>query len=365
MQLPVLHQLLTLIGFGPAVALSADAIPEQVPSPIVVVSEPRESRVLRGDYEVSDHVLLVAYSLWLDETELVARSVLQSGGALTLAREIDTPRWRFDRFVRELTAEFGPERIDLLDEVVDTPWTRDWGPIQITRAGAAMWLDSDYDDSERERDDLAPKLISSRYQVSLGELAWPLDGGAIISNGAGLGVLTLEQLGEQGIVWEDEDLGNMLGQLGCRVSAIVPTLIEEPTRHADMIAQFVSPQRLMLTELVDELGDDSEDKLRMRAAELGIRRAAAVLGIELEIIGIPTPPILDDESPHSFINGLRLADRYLMPSYPELGDAWELEAWQAVQQAMGEVPVVPVEASQMISSGGAIHCTALGLFTQG
>jgi agmatine deiminase len=227
----------------------------------------------------------------------------------------------------------------------------------------SLWLDADYDDDERQSDDGAPQWLAQQYGTELSEFPWALDGGAFISNGAGLCVLTFEYLDEQGIVWDEDDLGSMLGQLGCRATAVVPTLVDEETKHADMIAQFVAPDRLIIADIVDQLGGDSEDAMRMLAAERGIRKAAAALGLEIDIVRVPTPRNGEGQNPRSYVNGLRLADRYLMPSYPELGDGWELPAWSAVQDAMGEVPVVPLDTSEMILAGGAIHCVSLGLFT--
>lgn len=353
--------LTTLLGFDPNLSMPADAIPGQVPSARVIESQPLDARLLRGDYEAPDRVFLVFTETWAPATEAIAVEVLESGAKLTIALEANNPRWKMTKLVRRLALDY-EDRVDVFDTSVDTPWVRDWGPIQLQQGGVSLWLDADYDDADRQQDDQAPALLGRLFNTAVAELPWPLDGGAFISNGAGLCVLTIEYLEEQGIVWEEEDLGQMLAQLGCRVTALVPTLIEEETKHADMIAQFVGPTRLMIAELVDSLDGDSENALRLRAAEQGILRAAATLGIKLEVIRIPTPPIAQQSNPRSYINGLRLADRYLMPSYPELGGRWDLDAWSAVQAAMGEVPVVPVQTTNMIGSGGAIHCAALGLF---
>src|SRR5690606_25165503 len=135
-------------------------------------------------------------------------------------------------------------------------------------------------------------------------------------------------------------------------------------KHADMIAQFVAPNRLLMAEVIDELDGDSEDALRLRAAERGILQAAAALHIKLEVIHVPTPPTRGSDNPRSYVNGLRLADRYLMPSYPQLDEHWDLGAWSAVQRALGDIPVVAVDTTMMIGSGGAIHWAALGVFVK-
>lgn len=343
---------------------SADSIPGQVPAPVVISVEPREGRRLRGDFEAPDRVLLVYTDSWPRTTERIATQVLASGARVSMVLEVDSSRSKFNRLVRKLGVAHG-ERIESLAELVDTPWVRDWGPLQLRRNAAPLWLDADYDDSERTADDAAPQWLAWRHEVEVVELPWSLDGGAFISNGAGLCVLTWEYLDLQGISWDDRDLGRMLEQLGCRATALVPTLVAEQTKHADMIAQFVGPQHVMVARIVDAIGETSEDALRLQAAELGIRQAAHTLGLALEVTHVPTPPNARGQNPRSYVNGLRLPGRYLMPSYPQLGATWERPALTAVQDAMGSVPVVAVDASEMIGVGGAIHCASLGLFTRG
>ena len=353
----------TVLGFDPELAVPADVIPGQVPMATVIESRPIDARVLRGDYEAPDRVLLVFTETWERPTRIIADQVLASGAAVSMLLEVENPRWKMTRIVRDLALRY-EDRISVFDGSVDTPWVRDWGPIQVRRDGKPLWLDADYDDDERRQDDQTPVLLGRQFETPVDELPWPLDGGAFISNGAGLCVLTLEYLDEQGIVWDEQDLGEMLNHIGCRATALVPTLIGEETKHADMIAQFVGPDRLMIADIRDEVDGESEDALRLRAAEQGILRAASLLGVKLEVVRIPTPPTEDGANPRSYVNGLRLADRYLMPSYPELGGRWDLDAWSAVQRALGEVPVVAVETTAMIGVGGAIHCSALGVFTQ-
>lgn len=364
--IPGLRVLLTALlgsGFDPHLAAPADSIPGQVPTSAVVFAEPPDGRMLRGDFEVPDRVLLVYTRSWPDATEQIATQVLQSGTQLGMLLEVDSSRSKFTRLLGQLGKQHG-ERVEVLDAVVDTPWVRDWGPLQLRRGEHSLWLDADYDDAERIADDQAPQWLAQRHHVALAELPWALDGGAFVSNGAGLCVLTFEYIEAQGISWDDGDLGGLLDQLGCRATALIPTLVAEQTKHADMIAQFVTPTRVMLAQIIDDVGGHSEDAQRLDAAELGIRTAARALGFELEVVRVPTPPSRRWQNPRSYINGLRLADRYLMPSYPQLGETWEAGARAAVQAAMGELPVVPIDTSEMIAIGGSIHCASLGLFSQ-
>lgn len=361
-----LRLLLTaLIGstFDPHLAARADAVPGQVPAAVVVFADPIDGRLLRGDFEVPDRVLLVYSRSWPRVTEHIAEQVLDSGSELAMLLEVDSSRSKLTRLSKQLGERHG-DRVEMLDTSVDTPWVRDWGPLQLRRGEHPLWLDADYDDAERAADDHAPQWLAKQHAVEVAELPWALDGGAFISNGAGLCVLSFEYLDTQGISWDDGDLGGLLDQLGCRATALVPTLVAEQTKHVDMVAQFVTPTRLMLAQIIDEVGGHGEDAQRLQAAELGIRAAARSLGFELQVIHVPTPPNERWKNPRSYVNGLRLADRYLMPSYPELGHTWESAARAAVQLAVDEVPVVQIDATEMIAIGGSIHCASLGLFSR-
>ena len=350
------------IGFDPSQAAAADAIPDQVPKAMIIETEPVEGRVLRGDFEAPDAVLLVYTDEWAGLSADLASQVLASEGRVAFVRENGSSRSRFGRFMRGLAAVEGADSIEELTNLVDTAWSRDWGPIQVRRGGQSLWLDADYDDMERENDDLIPTILGVHYRESVVELPWSLDGGAFISNGAGVCALTFEYLEYSGIVRADDDLGELLAALGCRATALIPTLVAEPTKHVDMIAQFVGPDRVLLAQIHELDGELGEDGLRLLEAEAGLIRAAAALGIDLEVVPVPTPPFgLEAGYHYSYVNGLRLGDRYLMPSYPELR-GWEVAALDAVQDGLGAVPVIPVDTSALIPSGGALHCAALGLF---
>lgn len=361
--------LTTLLGYGldPSLASPADSIPGQVPAAVVIVSEPLDARRLRGDFEAPGRVLLVFTQDWPRTTERIAEQVLDSGSELGLVREADSSQAAYARVLAKLERRPGAH-VEAYPQTVDTAWVRDWGPLQLRRGEQverSLWLDADQ--RGREHDDIAPRWLADHHGVDLSALPWALDGGALISDGAGLCVLSLEYLELRGITRDGDHaasaaLGQLLAELGCRASALVPTLIDEHTKHVDMIAQFVGPSRLMIATIKDELGGQSEDALRLWAAELGIRQAASALGRSLEIVHVPTPPSEPGSNPRTYVNGLHLADRYLMPSYPELGEAQERDALAAVQEAMGELPVVAIDASEMIAAGGALHCASLGLF---
>lgn len=353
----------------------ADSVPGLVPRSIVIETERAQPRVLRGDYEQPDRVVLVYVDLWPRLLDGVADQVLASGTDLSMLYQIDSGRgparaW-FRALERRQRGRVRADQLEFIEFGTDSIWVRDWGPLQLASrdlvdgplgpvsglGGQALWLDADYIDEEREHDDDAPLALALARGVAIVALPHEIDGGAFISNGQGLCVLTFGYLEFEG--YGDGELEEMLGLLGCSVTAIVPTLLREETKHADMIAQFVSPTRVLLAEIDPDL--DLEDSLRLDEADLGLRRAGAALGLDLEVVRVPTPPTTKAVT-RSYVNGLRLADRYLMPSYPRKYRSADREARAAIEGALDGVEVVLVSVEELVELGGALHCAALGVF---
>jgi agmatine/peptidylarginine deiminase len=343
----------------------ADSVPSLVPRSIVIETERAHQRVLRGDYEQPDRVILVYVDLWPRWLDGVADQVLASGAELSVLYQIDSGRgparaW-FRALERRSRARAHAQQLEFVEFGTDSIWVRDWGPLQLrSRTGKSLWLDADYIDEDREHDDDAPLELAHARGVSVVALPHEIDGGAFISNGQGLCVLTFGYLEFEG--YSDGELADMLGLLGCSATAIVPTMLREETKHADMIAQFVSPTRVLLAEIDPDL--DYEDSLRLDEAELGIRRAGAALGLDLEVVRVPTPPTIKNVT-RSYVNGLRLADRFLMPSYPQKYRAADRDARAAIEGALDGVEVVLVSVDELVDLGGALHCAALGVFQDG
>ncbi|PRQ03098.1 agmatine deiminase family protein [Enhygromyxa salina] len=341
----------------------ADSIPGLVMRSVVIETERVQQRVLRGDYERPDAVVVVYVDLWPRLLNDVARHVLASDTELSVLYQLDTGRAQARAWVRGLErhtrAYASPGQIEFVEFGTDSIWVRDWGPLQLAELAdrRALWLDADYIDEDREHDDEAALELARARGAKIAPLPHEIDGGAFISNGEGLCVLTFGYIAFEG--YGEGELEDMLGQLGCSVTAIVPTMLREETKHADMIAQFVSPTRVLLAEIDPDL--DLEDSLRLDEAELGLRRAGSVLGLDLEVVRVPTPPTIKNIT-RSYVNGLRLADRFLMPRYPRQPRSIEREAHAAIQGALDGVDVVLVSVAELENLGGAIHCAALGVF---
>lgn len=359
-----LSLLLALAGSTPSPA--GDPVDVIDPSDLLPDAEIVESLVLaptsgpqryrhRGDWEPSN-TLLISYSgYWEDSLSELMRAALDEAEVYVLV-----PRGeRSEAYAWVRREGYDRRRVHMVRVQLDTPWVRDYGPLQVTDArGRVRWLDAGYSGA-RPADDRLPTNLARRVGMPVEPLDITLDGGGIISNGDGLCVITRDTLEDTGMSPEDEDAHDViLSKLGCAAMAIVPALANEATGHVDMFAQFVTSRRLLLAEVNGDRWE--EDRTRLEEALRGVKQAAKRLGQELEIVRVPLPMPAYDLY-RSYVNGLRLANSFLVPSYGDVDPDTESRALEILQGAMPDVRVVPIPADRMIELEGAIHCVTQAL----
>lgn len=339
-----------------AVVLSALA-PGVPDSEVVVASGADPARRLRGDWEAPDALVIA----------MTEPSDTHAALLLAALREVDTfvlsPPEEEDAAVAWLASVVQEEGIGLLSVGLDSDWVRDFGPLQVEVDGEGLlWLDGAYY-LDRPLDDAVPVLLGEALRVPVESLDLPIEGGAIISNGQGLCASTLESFEVFGLDVSDPDarmlLEELLDQLGCQAWALVPALRHDPTSHVDMLAQFLDPHRVLVAEV--EPAEAPEDAARLDEAVRGLELAAEALGQPLEVIRVPTPVDVGQKLYFTYVNGTRLGESFLVPSYEATAVADEERAYLTLERALGNVELVPIPADEFIALNGAVHCLTLGV----
>jgi len=307
----------------------------------------------RGDFVPPDMLLIAYENAWLGTVEAVAREAMPSTDVYVMVDPQDVHEQALVDWARTLG-------VTLLGLELDTPWVRDYGPLQrLAGQGRVVWLDFDYG-PERRLDDEVPLSLVSRFGVPVERSSFSLDGGALVSNGSGLCAMTDRSLEEAGVDFnDDEAVESLLGTLGCEVMAALPDLPDEPTGHADMMVQFVARDRAMVIEL--DAADHPDEALLLDMAARAITLAARAAGQSLKIIRIPAAYDDGDGTLFSYVNGTRLRDRYLSPSFTAVEPALAYRADSALRSAMPGVTIVPIPSDDVLSSAGILHCITLGL----
>jgi agmatine deiminase len=269
-----------------------------------------------------------------------------------LATPKDARSREFARWLRRVPFA-GLVSIDL-----DTPWIRDYGPLEVVRPRGISWLDLSYAPDDRPFDDAVPTLLAEVFETTHQREQFPLDGGGIISSGAGLCGITEASFRALGVDIEDpERVELFLETVGCRTLALLPELPSESTGHVDMVAQFLAPDQVAIAVPTDDSSD--EVRFALARARRALELAADAHGQSLSFVELPIE--IRKERYYSYVNGLRTPSHYFVPSYSSVDRKLEREAHRRLSDALAGVTVVGVDSDEMIESGGAIHCVTLGL----
>jgi len=307
---------------------------------------------LRGDWDTPAALLVVYNSTWkrpLGRLLSIAHADLP---VYVLATPKDAQSREFDRWLRGVPFA-GLVSIDL-----DTPWIRDYGPLEVVRPRGISWLDLSYAPEDRPYDDAVPTLLAEVFETSNQREHLPLDGGGIISSGTGLCGITAASFGALGVDTRDpERVEAFLETVGCRTLAMLPELPSESTGHVDMVAQFLSVDKVAIA--VPTKASPAPVRAALERARLALELAAEVHGQPLSFVELPIESHRDRY--YSYVNGLRTPSHYFVPSYSNVSRKLEREAHQRLSDALEGVKVVAVDSDEMIESGGAIHCVTLGL----
>lgn len=307
---------------------------------------------LRGDWDTPAALLVVYNSTWkraLGRLLSIAHADLP---VYVLATPKDARSREFERWLRGVPFA-GLVSIDL-----DTPWIRDYGPLEVVRPRGISWLDLSYAPDDRPFDDAVPSLLGEVFETSNQREHFPLDGGGIISNGTGLCGITEASFRALGVDTADpERVETFLETVGCRTLALLPELPSESTGHVDMVAQFLAPDKVAIA--VPTARSSPEVRVALARAHRALELAAEAQGQPLSFVELPVERRRDRY--YSYVNGLRTPSHYFVPSYSNVNRKLEREAHRRLSDALDGVEVVGVDSDEMIESGGAIHCVTLGL----
>src|SRR5262245_42933093 len=226
---------------------------------------------LRGDWDTPAALLVVYNSTWkraLGRLLSIAHADLP---VYVLATPKDARSREFDRWLRRVPFA-GLVSIDL-----DTPWIRDYGPLEVVRPRGISWLDLSYAPDDRPFDDAVPTLLGEVFETSNQREQLPLDGGGIISNGTGLCGITEASFQPLGVDTSDpEQVERFLETIGCRTLALLPELPSESTGHVDMVAQFLAPNKVAIA--VPTRRSPPEVRLALERARQALELAAVAHG---------------------------------------------------------------------------------------
>lgn len=243
-------------------------------------------------------------------------------------------------------------------------WLRDTGPVFVRDGSGGKvitkWIFNAWGDKfpELMKDGEIPGKIAGWKNLPLVKAEAVVEGGAIDVNGAGM-CLTTEQclLNEnRNPGMTKRDLEKFLGDfLGVRKAIwLGDGLLNDHTDgHIDEIARFVSRDTIVCAF---EDNEDDENYAVLQANYEILSAATDLDGKPFNIIKLPMPHVRYDDgekAPVSYTNFYIGNKVVLVPVFNDVNDERALEI---LGQCFSGRRLVPIDCSDIIYGGGAIHC---------
>lgn len=245
----------------------------------------------------------------------------------------------------------------------DTMWTRDYGPIVALREnGSPVFLDASYW-GDRTNDDEAPHGLAEFFGIERVEIPLRMDGGNLLFNGSGLALTTSALLHENSAAGFDQPVVRKMLKRAYGIDQLITLepLHGEPTGHVDMFATFVARNTVVLGRYDPEIDPVNAAILDRNAAELS---QVVLPDGALKVVRIPMPE-RTDETWRTYTNVIYANGVILVPTYPDIPEPSLHEALSIYRKHLPNWRVVSIDASEVISACGALHCVSMNLASVG
>ena len=279
---------------------------------------------------------------------------------------------RAERRAREVLTKLDLDwgRIDFVRAPTDRVWTRDSGPIFLTRPGGPVALtDWRFNAWAKypnwQRDDDVPRRVNQVLRLPVWEPMLDgrrvvLEGGSIDVNGQGLLLTTeeclLSDVQQRNPGFTRPDYERVFADyLGVRKVLWLGRGIagDDTHGHVDDLARFVGP-RIVVTAVEDNPADPNCQPLRENLERL--RGLTDPDGGRLEVVPLPMPaPVVFDGQrlPASYANFYIANDRVLVPTFNDPNDR---RALGLLAELFPGREVVGVHAVDLVWGLGTLHC---------
>ena len=245
--------------------------------------------------------------------------------------------------------------LHFLNKPNDSIWMRDFGPISVYDAdtGSVALTDMRYY-HQRVYDDAVPYHMATQF--GLNRFAAPLsyEGGNFMADGRGtcyasMGVLWYNGVSESTIRQYFRDY------LGCYQLIILNPLDGEGTTHIDMFAKLANDHTVILGQY--QPGQDSTNAAVLDDNADILNAVVLPGGGGLDVVRMPMPSNSDGNY-RTYVNSQFINGVNLVPVYAN-DTQFESQALGIWQQTMPTWQHVPIDADELITWAGAIHCICM------
>jgi len=322
------------------------------PSVYNITASPASPIIAPGEFEQKRALALS----WTGSFPDVVAQIVQAASPVTEVWVLHYGTQALSDFQSQMAAR-GVDTTGLhyLNKPNDSIWVRDFGPISVYDADTSSvgLVDMRYY-HQRVYDDAVPYHMAAQF--GLNRFAAPIsyEGGNFMADGRGtcyasMGVLWYNGVSETTIRQYFRDY------LGCYQLIILNPLDGEGTAHLDMFAKLANDHTVILGRY-----ETWQDSTNAAVLEDNADILSAVVlpdGGGLDIVRMPMPSN-GDGNYRTYVNSQFINGVNLVPVYAD-DTQFEAQALSIWQQTMPTWQHVPIDASELITWAGAIHCICM------
>ncbi|MFD9691729.1 agmatine deiminase family protein [Kitasatospora sp. NPDC059088] len=317
---------------------------------------PTDVAVVPGEFEPV-RTTLIAWALNdQDSAELRAYFVNLVRAASENSRVVvfgDHPGAADDARTSLTDADVDTSELHFVDSSLDSWWIRDYGPIAArTTDGGKRFISTRYH-ADRPQDDAFATALAARWSVPVTRADLGTEGGNFLSDGTGGCLVTNAILKNPYNVTNHvtaQDVRTMFRSLyGCQETTFLDPLKGEVTGHVDMFTSFTGNRDVLVGAYSPSDDPDNAAVLDADAARL------TTAGYHVRRIPMPTHR---DGVFRSYANSLAVNGAVLVPVYTD-DTTYEETALDTYRDAFPDRRIVPIDATAVIKTRGAVHCTTM------
>ena len=236
-------------------------------------------------------------------------------------------------------------------------WVRDYGPTFVRINGRVCILDAEYFFPNRPDDDRFPTDFAHLLGVEVRDVPLLVEGGNLLSNGAGLGLCSTTLLHRNTQRYEPKQTSELLSaHYGFQALVGVRPLIGASTPHVDMFATFTSPDTVVLGKY--DPAEDADNARQLDELEALLRQIRWGANTPpLNVVRIPMPTHRD-KIWRTYTNVIFANELIIVPTYSGVDPGLEREALDVYRRLLPDRDIITIEATSLAKTGGALRCVS-------
>jgi agmatine deiminase len=295
---------------------------------------------------------------WTGEMGDVVADIVREASAVTqilVVHDGDVARRDFERqMAHHGVSTAGVSYFDMPNESM---WMRDFGPLSVVDPTSQKigFVDLRYY-PERIYDDAVPTQLANLWNLNVFRMPLNFEGGNFISDGLGTCYATTA-IGWTNQASETQIRRYFRDYLGCAQLILVHPMDGEGTGHIDMFAKLLTPDTMVVGSYTS--AQDSANRILLDQNAQILSQVTLTDGRPLNVVRIPMPGNWDRVY-RSYTNSQLINGVHLIPVYADDREH-ELDAVNIYKSLLPGWRHVTVDATELITWAGAVHCIVMEL----